>query len=170
MACSSKPWVSTRTCRFLPLISSFPACIPMRIDRGPPFGALHALTWIPRRSGWPLAGPTAYNIHRLMRDAVAPACRPGPSFRMIVHCAPAAAGPWGSPRRPPVSARTCTPFTASGGYQHYRLLPPGWPGGCEWSPWPIRHHSDRFHSAIRVRWSHVRFSLVVSSIVSVRLE
>ena len=43
MACSNRPSVSTRICRFLPLIS-LPASTPVRIDAGSPFfGALDAL-------------------------------------------------------------------------------------------------------------------------------
>src|SRR5260370_40240488 len=43
MACSNRPSVSTRICRFLPLIS-LPASNPCESMRTPLFGAFHALT------------------------------------------------------------------------------------------------------------------------------
>src|SRR6202046_3461380 len=70
MACSTKPWVSTRTCRFLPL-TFLAGVVTVRIDRGPAFfRAFHALGIDDRRgrAGLPRSLFAALHIERVMQS------------------------------------------------------------------------------------------------------
>src|SRR5208337_4807114 len=61
MLCRSSPCVSTRTCRFLPLIS-LPASKPGGSMRGPPFSALFTL-WLSMMQAVGLASRSAFSRH-----------------------------------------------------------------------------------------------------------
>ena len=147
MACSNKPWVSTRTCRFLPLIF-FPASYPCGSIEAPLFlRSSRSAHQVLLRSGSLVARP-AHGISHITRDAVAPACRPRSSVRDNRAPCAAAAGPseWraiGSR----CSARTSL-RSPPGGYRRSACSRRAWREGLMVPPRPIRRRSDRFHSAV----------------------
>ena len=88
MACSTKPWVSTKTCRFLPL-TFFAGVVTVRIDRDPAFfRAFHALGIDDRRgrAGLPRSLFATLHIERVMQSLQRTVV--GPSDEVLVNRAP----------------------------------------------------------------------------------
>ena len=142
MPWSSRPWVSTRTCRFLPLIS-LPASKPCGSMRSPFFGAFHALAVDDAGGGARFARRffPALDVERMM-NAIERAV-PAPQAEVIVHGASGGRSLGNARHWQPVLSTYITPLTTSRMLTR-RLPPPRLAGGISGS---ICAHSSSVRSS-----------------------